>query len=221
MGEPDPNEPPVGSLAWWDERAERLRRRRPRVDGLTIERIVATAVDLVDRHGLDTLTMRRLADELSTASASLYRHVASRDELVVLVIDAVIGEVELPSEHVEGREGVEHLAHELRRVLLAHPHLLGALSDFPLVGPNARRGTERALDRLLAAGHRPEVAVPAYLALIDYVLGSVSFDAGARSGSVGSLDAPSSDQVFAFGLSTFLDGLDRPSADGTREQRSH
>lgn len=194
--------------------------------------IIETALELVDSDGLDALTMRRLADELSTGSASLYRHVASRDELVVLVIDHVIGEVALPPEDLAGRTRVEWLAHELRRVLLTHPELLGSLTISPLVGPNARRGSQTALESLLDAGFSAEIAVPAYLALIDYVIGSVSFDLGrgrhrdgpsaggrpngdrraamhwSAASSDGTMDAPTSDEVFAFGLGAFLDGLE-------------
>lgn len=231
-GPPDAVRPTVGSLGWWAAHEERLRRRRPRADGLTIETIVDAALDIVDADGLDALTMRRLADELSTGSASLYRHVASRDELVVLVIDHVIGEVALPPEDLAGRTRVEWLAHELRRVLLAHPELLGSLTLSPLVGPNARRGSQTALESLLDAGFSAEIAVPAYLALIDYVIGSVSFDldrgrhghgSSARgrpngdrgaarhwsaTSSDGTMDAPTSDEVFGFGLRAFLDGLE-------------
>lgn len=253
----------VGSLAWWDARRQRLTRRKPRIDGLTIERIVTATLALIDADGLDALTMRRLADELSTGSASLYRHVASRDELVVLVIDHVIGEVRLPPEDLSGRTRVEWLAHELRRVLLSHPNLASSLTASPLVGPNARRGTRVALESLLAAHFPPEVAIPAYLALVEYVFGSVSFDiggarplasgrtpadqepAGARpeerpasphwsvTSSDGAMEAPSAEQVFAFGLAAFLDGLElrrtRPGTarpgpdppDPTRDRGSH
>jgi AcrR family transcriptional regulator len=216
--------PPVGTLAWWEDRERRMGRRRPRADGLTVERIINAALTLVDHEGLDALTMRRLAEELSTASASLYRHVASRDELLVVVVDHVIGEVVLPPDELDGRRRVEWLAGELRRVLLGHPNLLAALTASPLVGPNARRGSERALESLIEAGYEPGVAVPAYLALIDFVLGAVSFDtsrAGRRTSDT--IDRPSADAVFSFGLTTFLDGLElrRLSADRKGEQRSH
>ncbi|CAN5380687.1 hypothetical protein BH23ACT3_BH23ACT3_09330 [soil metagenome] len=144
--------PQVGTLLWWEDRERRMSRRRPRADGLTVERIIAAALAVVDHEGLDTLTMRRLAEELSTASASLYRHVSSRDELLVAVVDHVIGEVVLPAGELDGRQKVEWLAAELRRVLIAHPNLLAALTASPLVEPNARRGSERALDGLLEAG---------------------------------------------------------------------
>lgn len=221
--EPDQGAP-LGSLEWWDEHERRLQRRRPRADGLTVERVIEAAVRIVDDDGLDALTMRRLADELSTASASLYRHVTGRDELLTIVVDHVIGAVPFPPDHLDGRAKVEHLAFGLRTVLLAHPNLLAALVGGPLLGPNARRGTDHAVACLVEAGHDPSEAVPAYLALVDYVLGSVYFgSARARPRR----DDPTADDVFGFGLRAILDGLERrsgpgaPAADQTRERRSH
>jgi AcrR family transcriptional regulator len=223
-----------GSATWWLEREERRSRRRPRADGLTVERIVAAAAELVDAEGLDALTVRRIAERLDTGSASLYRHVASRDELLVLLVDHVLGEVHLPATDLPGRVKVEWLAGELRRVLMAHPRLVPALTASPLLGPNAMRGAENGLANLLEAGFAPPVAVRAYLALIDFVLGTVFFDtssAGRASASghtstdlMAALPAaafptlrdnrqefarPSVDEVFEFGLATFLDGLER------------
>jgi AcrR family transcriptional regulator len=223
-----------GSATWWLERHARAARRRPRTDGLSTERIIAAALVLVDTEGLDALTVRRLADHLATGSASLYRHVASRDELLVLLVDHVIGEVRYPPDDVTGRAKVEVLSTELRRVLMDHANLVPALTAAPLLGPNSMRGTEAGLTGLIEAGFAPEVAVPAYLALVDYVLGTVFFDtssAGRASGySHSSTDLiaelpadgfptlranqdhfalPSIDDVFSFGLTTFLDGLER------------
>lgn len=221
-----------GSPVWWLERRERETRRRPRADGLSTERIVHAALALVDDEGLDALTVRRLAEVLDTGSASLYRHVASRDELLVLLVDHVLGEVRHPPDDLSGRTTVEALSGELRRVLLAHRNLVPALAAAPLFGPNALLGTERGLAGLLAAGFEPGVAVPAYLALVDFVLGTVFFDTsstGQVSGSgrgsellaelpVDSFAAlrahpddvtlPSVDDVFDLGLAAFLDGIE-------------
>jgi len=201
-----------GSAAWWVAHQERTARRRPRADGLTIERIVDAAIGLVDREGLAALTVRRLADDLGTGSASLYRHVASRDELVVLMVDRVIGDVVLPGEELPGRARVEQLARELRRVLLDHAPLLPALTAAPLLGPSAVRGSQVGLASMLAAGHDAEVAVPAVLALIDFVLGTVYFDTSSagREFAAGHDDGAAAvpDEVFAFGLETFLAGLE-------------
>jgi AcrR family transcriptional regulator len=207
-------DPELGSQQWWDERRQRLLRRRPRAEGLTIERIVEAALHVVDTEGLDELTVRRLADTLSTGSASLYRHVASRDELLVLVVDHVLGEIVLPSAALDPRAKVEWLSAELRRVLIAHPNLLPALTAAPLIGPNAVRGAQNGLCNMLEAGYPAAAAVPAYLAMIDFVLGTVYFDTS-RAGqftveAVSHGDShirPTADDVFTFGLTTLLDGL--------------
>ncbi|CAN5900073.1 hypothetical protein BH23ACT2_BH23ACT2_06030 [soil metagenome] len=224
----------VGSARWWLDRRDRSSRRRPRADGLTTDRIVEAALHVVDHEGLDALTVRRLAEHLSTGSASLYRHVASRDELLVLLVDHVLGDVVLPSPTRPGRAKVEWLSGELRRVLMDHANLVPALTASPLLGPNAMRGAENGLANLLDAGFAQTAAVPAYLVLVDYVLGTVFFDtssagrgpAGASTSAdlIAVLPAeafptlranqaefarPSVDEVFAFGLTTFLDGLER------------
>lgn len=177
--------------------------------------MLAEALALVDAEGMDALTVRALATRLGTGSSTLYRHVASRDEMLVLLVDAVLGEVRLPDPELPGRVRVEQLSAELRRVLRGHPHVVPALGGAPLRGPNAMRASACGLDNLLAAGHPPDRARTAYLALLDYVLGSVAFDAAAEvPGEVPDSGPPTggrpaSDDVFVFGLRTFLDGLGR------------
>lgn len=166
----------VGSAAWWRLWQLRQARRRPRADGLTVERIIAVALAIVDAEGLDALTVRRIADQLGTGSATLYRHYTSREELLELLVDHVIGEVRLPPPELGWRSKVEHLSGELRRALMEHANLVPALARSPLLGPNAKRGADNGLASLLEAGHAPDVAVLACRALLDYVLGTVFFD---------------------------------------------
>lgn len=152
--------------------------------------------------------MRALAERLETASSSLYRHVASRDELLVLVVDRLLGEVPLAvDEALAPRARVERLAHDLRAVLMAHPHVVPALRTAPLTGPQVQRASDHGLGLLADAGFPAEVAVPGFLALLDYVLGSVLFDSADSAG----LDDQTSETVFAFGLTTFLLGLEHAS----------
>jgi AcrR family transcriptional regulator len=229
----------AGSARWWQEREKRRVRRRPRADGLSIERIIEVALDVVDRDGLEALTVRRIGAELETGSASLYRHISSREELLVLLVDHVIGDVRLPSARLPGRAKVEWLTGELRRVLMEHPKLVPAMRASPPLGPNAMRGAENGLANLVEAGYAPDVAVLAYFALIDYVLGTVFFDTrspgppeGGGTTTAERIDAlpdeafptlrahrdafarPSEEDafeedVFSFGLRAFLDGLER------------
>lgn len=232
-----------GSAPWWEAHAARLERRRPRAGGLTVEQIVDAALGLADTKGYEALTVRNLANELGTSSATLYRHVASVDELLVLVLDRVLGEIELPDPSVNARQRVVHLSMELRRVLRDHPGVLPALRAAPMLGPNGRRSAEAGLANLLAMDLPQDVAVAGYLALIDLVLGSVFFDtAGARRRhdhpadaddpsvmplgrdsafalSRRSLDDATSDSVFSVALDVFLDGLEARRI-GVRDERS-
>jgi AcrR family transcriptional regulator len=217
----------VGSVAWWRLWQLRQARRRPRADGLTVERIIAAALAIVDAEGLDALTVRRIADRFGTGSATLYRHVTSREELLELLVDHVIGEVRPPPPELGWRSKVELLSGELRRVLMEHANLVPALATSPLLGPNAQRGADNGLASLLEAGYTPDIAVLAYRALLDYVLGTVFFDTS-RVGRGGPPDrdglddaaptlraheqtiaAASSEAVFRFGLRALLDGIDQ------------
>ena len=75
-----------------------------------------------------------------------------------------------------------------------HANLVPALTASPLLGPNAMRGTERGLAGLLEAGFEAAVAVPAYLALVDFVLGTVFFDTSS-AGRVSGLSHSGSDLI--------------------------
>src|SRR3954454_25224555 len=85
--------PSPGIPAWWSARGvpplERGRGRPPR----SFESIVSVAADLVDELGVDGVNMRLLAERLQTGTATLYRHVAGKDELMVHVLDARMGEI--------------------------------------------------------------------------------------------------------------------------------
>lgn len=221
MTEPDIETPDLGSAAWWTAYGERLARRRPRVGGLTVEQILDEAIALLDAEGLDGLTVRSLTGRLGTSSASLYRHVASVDELLVLVMDRVLGEVDLPDSRLPARTQLIETSLEFRRVMRSHPGVVPAMRAAPMLGPNAQRGAYSSMSGMIKAGLDPERAVAVYLALNDYVLGSVFFDtagAGERAAEEGLFDAQlagsrrlfenaHSDEVFRLALDAFLDGF--------------
>ena len=74
---------------------------RPR-EPLTKERILGTAVALADEEGVDSLSMRRIAQELGVVPMALYKHVANKDELLDGMIDVVVGEIDPPLEGPTG-----------------------------------------------------------------------------------------------------------------------
>lgn len=104
---------------------------------LSLERIVATAVDLLDAEGVDGLKMRRLADRLGAGAMSLYWHVGNKDEVFDLALDAVL-EYRGPSHRVEAQDwrgDVVHMLEDWRAVMLRHPWSASLLPRRAL-GPN-------------------------------------------------------------------------------------
>jgi DNA-binding transcriptional regulator YhcF (GntR family) len=114
---------------------------------LTLPRIVAAATVLADRDGLADLSMRRLAGELGVATMSLYRHVPSRDDLLLAMIDAALGEADLPPRPARGwRMALELVARAEWALFQRHPWLGPSMSlTRPQLAPNAMRLTEWVL----------------------------------------------------------------------------
>ncbi len=143
---------------------------------MTVERIVSAALGIVDRDGLDALSMRTLAAELETGTATLYRYVNSKEEVLVEALDAVLGEIQLPegfSQASDWRSQVATAATALREGLLAHPNMTPLLAGSVPIGPNALTGREANLDLLIEAGFEPSTAVRLHLAIVHYVIGFV------------------------------------------------
>ncbi|NVL31978.1 helix-turn-helix transcriptional regulator [Pseudomonas syringae pv. actinidiae] len=59
---------------------------------MSVERIIATALETVDEVGAQAFNMRMLAERLGSGTATLYRHFASKDEILIYVVDSVLGE---------------------------------------------------------------------------------------------------------------------------------
>lgn len=133
----------------WRRPKKRTRQRRP----LSQELIVDTAMRILDAEGLDALSMRRVALDLRTGPASLYAHVASKDELLELMIDRIIGEMEIPeADATRWQEQIIESALAAHRVWTRHPGIArAALANIP-VGPNSLRYSEATLAILRAGG---------------------------------------------------------------------
>lgn len=115
----------------WGTKPPPSRGRKP---GLTVDRIVASAIEVADAEGLDGLSMRRVADALGVGTMSLYRYVPSKAELQDLMLDAVI----VPSVPAGSgwRDGLERLARSSLEGYLRHPWLLRMSLTRGAMGPN-------------------------------------------------------------------------------------
>ena len=88
---------------------------------LTRERVLQTAVDLADRNGIESISMRKLADALDVVPMALYRHVANKDELLGGMIDVVIGEIDPPRTDTDWKTAMRERILSARGALLRHP----------------------------------------------------------------------------------------------------
>ena len=165
---------PVPSSVWTRPRPE-PRRRAPGVD-----QYVAAALAVADAEGLAAVSMRRVAGDLGSGTATLYRYITNRDELVDLMVDAVQGEDPLPESTEDWRAGLAAVAHALRATLLRHPWLAGELAGRPSLGPNSLRRSESALRAAVALTPDITLASQALGAVRAYVLGSVATQQAAR-----------------------------------------
>ncbi|HEY0277162.1 MAG TPA: TetR family transcriptional regulator [Solirubrobacterales bacterium] len=92
---------------------------------LSRDRIVATTLELIDRYGLDTVTMRRLADELGVQAPSLYNHMRSKEALLDAVAESVFEEVDASAfGRLDWRRALEAWAWSYYDALSAHPNLV-------------------------------------------------------------------------------------------------
>ncbi len=88
---------------------------------LSRERILRTAVALADQGGVEAASMRKIAQELGVVPMALYKHVASKDELLDGMIDVVVGEIDPPATNVDWKTAVRERILSARRALLRHP----------------------------------------------------------------------------------------------------
>jgi AcrR family transcriptional regulator len=203
---------------------------------LTREAIVAAGVELVDAAGPDALTMRAVAERLGSGVMSLYRHVADREALLDLVLEATAAEIPATPPTGDWRADV---ARDVRSVLLRRPQLTVLLTTRGDRGVGGLATLDRALAVFRSAGLSERQAVEANHALGNLVAGAAVWDAIGLGGTSSEarrarrdaaaaavralppdafpnvtwaraeLFAGSRDERFEAGIATLLDGIER------------
>jgi AcrR family transcriptional regulator len=139
--------------------------------GLDRDAVVAEALRILDSEGREALTMRRLAKALDVEAASLYAHVASKDELVDAVLDRVLAEVPVPEPGDDSRASLALAFRGYRRTLLAHPQALILMTERARPSEAQMRLAGHSIALLERAGLTMRQAVDAHVTLIAYTLG--------------------------------------------------
>ncbi len=163
----------------------------PRRAVLSRGRVLDAALLLVDREGLAALSMRRLAQELGVEAMSLYNHVASKDELLDGLVEAVMGEIEVPPVVLPWKEALRRRSASARRVFLRHPWAPGLSESRRRAGPVRLAACEAVLAVFARAGFSGRLAMSAFLVLDSFVYGFTQQEAHFPASGVDRVEAVS------------------------------
>jgi AcrR family transcriptional regulator len=146
---------------------------------ITRARVLAAALEIIDRDGVDGLSMRRLGHALGRDPMTLYRHAANKAALLDGVAEIVLEQLEVDSTDPDWAAQLRTVAREFRRLALAHPQVVTLLVTRPLATPLGRRppGTLRPLEGVLElltrAGFTGSDALHIYRALFGFLHGHI------------------------------------------------
>jgi AcrR family transcriptional regulator len=149
-------------------RPEPVAEPRPR---LTKERVFRAAVELADRGGLESLSMRKLADELGVGAMSLYYYVPNKDELITGMVDIVFSEIEVPATDLDWKTAMRRRAISTRDALNRHRWAVGLMESREMPGPESFRVHNAVLGILREGGFSIEMTIQAYSVLDAYIYG--------------------------------------------------
>lgn len=210
---------------------------RPPRTGLSAQAIVDTAITLADVDGLDAVSIRRVAAVLGVRPMSLYTHIASKDELLALMANELLGSalVEQPLPD-DWRQALTLTSRKLFRMFAAHSWLLALLARRPRHGPNAARQAKQLAGAVESLRLPPDDMWTLLSIVNDYIVGHALRVAttGSTSDLVDNLsererhelpevsslakteETRRSGEVFELGLQVVLDGVEQRFVTGRR-----
>jgi AcrR family transcriptional regulator len=123
-----------------------------RRETLTRQRVLEAAVDLADRHGIESVSMRRLGQELGVEAMSLYTHVRSKDDLLDGMVDMVMGEVPATGARDGWKAALRQAVLGARGVLLRHPWAPDVIETRAAPGPAILRQYDAVMGIMRGGG---------------------------------------------------------------------
>ncbi len=209
----------------------RTRRAAARVP-LSVERIAEAALALIDRDGLDGVSMRKLGDALGVEAMALYHHVPSKGRLLDLVMDRLMRDAEIPPPgSMPALDRLRHALRSYRAIAIGHPRAFPLLVGRRFNSPGAFEVYERLLQVFAELGLDPAQAARWFRTLGYFLNGAAMADIASREQAPDATPlvlerAPASvayphvaavapylrvdrlDEVFEFGLQTLIAALE-------------
>jgi AcrR family transcriptional regulator len=204
---------------------------------LSRRQIARAALEIVDRDGLDALTMQRVAEAVGAGTMTVYGYVRSKEELLDAMVDAAVEGVEPALGEGSWRRQLHDLAHVAHEMLMRHPALVQIRLRQPVLRPESLRFGEAVLRILHDAGFDSREATQAFRLLFTFVFGFAglspeqSVDRARRQAAAAIAGLPpeefphltgaaaeasmamAGEEQFEYGLERILDGLEARLAD--------
>ncbi|MBP2217117.1 AcrR family transcriptional regulator [Arthrobacter sp. CAN_C5] len=133
--------------------------------------MLSAAIALADDSGIESLTMRRLGEELGVEAMSLYNHVANKEDLFNAMVDAVFDEIELPLHSDDWKTAIRKRSVSFRDTLSRHPWATALKDSGTSPGPATLRHHDRVIGTLRNGGFSLTMAAHAVSALDSYIYG--------------------------------------------------
>lgn len=209
---------------------------------LTRERIELEALALIERDGMDALSMRRLGEALGCEAMSLYNHFPSKAHVLDALVDRVLAGVAIPDRQLHPRERLRQLAHRWRAMARQHARFYPWLALHRWNSPTGIAFLGEILDCFHAAGLSDEAAARGFRVLGYYMLGATLDEISGYAEGPSSLNPMSHealsaqhpavaragrwfvpehfDRTFELGLGVVLQGLGIPEEPARRGRRS-
>ncbi len=138
---------------------------------LTRDRVLRVAISLADEKGIESLSMRKLGQELGVEAMSLYNHVANKDDLLDGIVEIVVGEFAIPSDDADWRVALRETAKLAHEVLLRHPWAPALIESRVTPSPVRVRYADATIGTFRRAGFSIDLAYRAQLIIDSYVYG--------------------------------------------------
>jgi len=138
---------------------------------LSRERVLRAAVVLADTDGIESLTMRRLGQDLGVEAMSLYNHVAGKDDILDGIADLVFSEIDLPSALADWKPAMRLRAISAREALVRHPWASSLMQSRTKPGPATLRHHDSVIGRLRDASFTVDMTAHAFSVMDSYIYG--------------------------------------------------
>ena len=145
--------------------------RRKAREQLSRERVLHAALRLVDRHGLEALSMRKLAQDLGVEAMSLYNHVQNKEDIIVGVLDLVSKDVEPPVEGLDWKTALRRRAIAAHEAFARRPWAARIWMSSSRPSPERFARGDAVLRCLREGGFSPSLTYRAFHLLEGYTLG--------------------------------------------------